>query len=389
MLEERFDLIEVRPGSAILPTETDLSRKAISAGCLPAHFPIKSRRELDLLLHWLKSEMGLSPILKVIRDEDTEASGMTVRYTSAQLDYVVFNFTDENLHGNNHELAFIYRSIVNEVIRQDVRSVLRDLPDDCLVFVTSDHGFTPIPDEPVDISEAVVADPSLVHYRITRASNLPAGEEAKKMVAFEIKALKIPIPDPPRPGQPIQYVLFPRPGCVFRRDRYRHSPDKYGHGGLSLAECMIPMAVLGPRRKEQGVLSIDSFRQVGSVSEGEPLEVELSVRAAPRLEQDLAISLSYNLKESPAPRKEIFSGDQGTYRLRWTPLMPEITPEQREAGFLLFPVTVTLSYQQAGKTIKASRTTDVHIKLDTTRVRRRLDSKLDLLMGKVPKELKS
>jgi hypothetical protein len=35
VLEERFDVIERQPGSAILPTETQLSRKAISAGCLP------------------------------------------------------------------------------------------------------------------------------------------------------------------------------------------------------------------------------------------------------------------------------------------------------------------------------------------------------------------
>ena len=241
----------------------------------------------------------------------------------------------------------------------------------------------------IDIDDTVVADSNLVHYRVTRASNLLSGEDAKKVVTFDIKSLKIPIPDVAAGRTPIQYVHFSRPGYLFRRDSYRHKPDKYGHGGLSLGECMIPMAVLGPRKKDQGLLMIESFRQVGSVSEGETLELEIGVRVAAPVAQDIAISLSFNLKEVPAPRKEIFTDAQGTYRLRWTPSLPEITAEQREAGVYTFPVTVTLAYQHGGKAYKISRSTDMRIKLDTSRLRRRLDNKLDLLMGKVPKELKS
>ena len=59
---------------------------------------------------------------------------------------VIFNFTDKNLHNNNDDLAFIYDTTVREILRQDVRSVLREMPDDATVFVTSDHGFTPVPD---------------------------------------------------------------------------------------------------------------------------------------------------------------------------------------------------------------------------------------------------
>ena len=38
VLEEKYDFLEQLPGSAILPSETHLSRKAISAGCLPVNF---------------------------------------------------------------------------------------------------------------------------------------------------------------------------------------------------------------------------------------------------------------------------------------------------------------------------------------------------------------
>ena len=54
VLEERYELVASYPGSAILPTETELSRKAISAGKMPLAFQNGSKRELDLLKAWLK-----------------------------------------------------------------------------------------------------------------------------------------------------------------------------------------------------------------------------------------------------------------------------------------------------------------------------------------------
>jgi hypothetical protein len=89
LFEERFEVIESRPGSALIPTETHLSRKAISAGCLPEEFG--AGRELDLLRAWLKKHLGLKPHFKAIHDDDTVASGMTVRYVSDQLEYIIFN----------------------------------------------------------------------------------------------------------------------------------------------------------------------------------------------------------------------------------------------------------------------------------------------------------
>ena len=46
-------------------------------------------------------------------------------------------------------MAFIYDTTVREILQQDVRSVLREMPDDAAVFVISDHGFAPVPDDDV------------------------------------------------------------------------------------------------------------------------------------------------------------------------------------------------------------------------------------------------
>ncbi|MBP9040959.1 MAG: PglZ domain-containing protein [Anaerolineaceae bacterium] len=387
VLEEQFEIIESRPGSALIPTETELSRKAIAAGALPIEFPIRSKRELDLLAAWLKTNMSISPQFSVLKDDDTVASGMTVRYQSKELDYIVFNFTDDNLHHNNQDLAFIYNTTVREIIRQDVRSVMRELPANAMVFVTSDHGFTPMPRGMLDVPDEVIGVSDLVKYRNVRASHNFAGEEAKQVVSFDIRALKIPIPDVPRGADPVQSVLFPRPGYNFRRAAYKHTPDRYSHGGLSLAECMVPMVVMGRRRQDQGVLTLEDVQQIGSMNENEPLEIAIKVRSNQMIFDGLALTLSFSTSEI-TDRKEFFIGIEKVYQVQWKPKLNDITEEERNQGFLEIPVTVILTYAYKDQSFRQSKTADLRIRLDTNRLRRRIDSRLDLLMGKTPKELK-
>jgi RNAse (barnase) inhibitor barstar len=394
VFEERFELIESRPGSALIPTETHLSRKAISAGCLPQEFT--STNELELLRAWLKEHMGLMPHFRAVRDDDTVASGMTVRYVSDQLEYIVFNFTDRNLHNNPQDLAFIYDTTVREIIRQDVRSVLRELPDDALIFITSDHGFIPVPEPTVTVPKGIVVDSHDVKYRVARTTAHLEGRDSQNVIEFDARMLGIPQHSEMVPGAPIHYILFPRPGFTLRRRKGRHAPDRYTHGGLGLAECMVPMVVMGPRRQAKPILHIESVQQAGSVSEGEELELEITVVPMQMALPDMAITLAFSRDEIPTHR-EVFRGVRTTYNVRWTPQLGEVTEDDRRQGVVVQPVTVILTYRNPvfeknrvsqGEIIRLSKTTDVRIKLDPTRLRRRVDSKLDLLMGKVPKGLK-
>lgn len=386
VFEERFEVVATQsaPGCALIPTETQLSRKAIAAGKLPIEFT--SQRELDLLRGWLKTSMNLTPQFQVVVDDDSIASGISVRYVSDELEYVVFNFTDENLHHNRQDLAFIYNVTVREIIRQDVRSVLRELPADALIFVTSDHGFTTVPDHPITIPGDLVADSGDVKYLNARTQRLLEGADAGHVVAFDADALGIPAASLKQRGTPARHVLFPRPGYSFRRADGRFDPDRYSHGGISLAECLVPMVVLGPKGQTQGALAIESVRQVGSVSEGEPLTLEVSVVPLAIGLGDIAVTLSFSRDEIPVQR-EVFTGSAATYTVRWTPVLGEITETDRRREVIVQPVTAILTFREGNRTVRLSKTADVRIKLDPTRLRRRVDSKLDLLMGKTPKGL--
>jgi hypothetical protein len=385
VFEERFALIESRPGSAILPTETQLSRKAISAGCLSHAFT--SQREVTLLQEWLQRQMGLKLRFDVVRDDDTLASGMTVRYVSDQLEYIVFNFTDKKLHNNNDELALIYGSTVQTIIREDVRGVLRELPDDALIFITSDHGFTAVPEKALPIPLEILADPHDVKFRNARTVAKLSGREAAQVVDFDVRQMGIPQTSTVLANTAIHYLLFPRPGVTFKRPRSRHDPDRYSHGGLSLAECLVPMVVMGPRPQRQPWLALADVAQVGSVSENEPLTLALTIKAnRPGLEE-ISLTLSFSHEEI-AVRRELFNGREAAYTVQWTPRLGDIGDAARQQGEVTLPVTVIVAYQQGPETVRLSRSVDVRVKLDPSRLRRRLDSKLDMLMGKVPKGLK-
>jgi len=384
VFEERYQVIATRPGSALIPTETQLSRKAIAAGRLPAEFT--TTRELDLLRAWLRQYMQLDPQFRVVVDSDTIASGMSVRYVSDQLEYIVFNFTDENLHHNEQDLSFIYNTTVREIIRQDVRSVLRELPNDALIFITSDHGFTPVPGRSLVVPGDIVADKGDVKYLNARTRLELVGNDAKHVVGMDPEALGIPANSLKSRDLAIKHVLFPRPGYTLQRDEGRHAPDRYSHGGISLAECMVPMVVVGPRSEAQPALVIDAVKQAGAMSEGEPLTLEISLIPMQIGLPDIAVTISFSRDEIPV-RREVFSGKPTTYAVHWTPRLSEITEEDRRRGAVVQTVTVIVTYRYEGKEVRTSRSIDPQIKLDPTRLRRRVDSKLDLLMGKTPKGL--
>ncbi|NLG52328.1 MAG: hypothetical protein GX552_19655, partial [Chloroflexi bacterium] len=340
-----------------------------------------------LLENWLQEHLRLNVRLEVVKDDDTIASGMSIRYTSPQVEYIVFDFADNNLHHNNQDLAFIYDSTMRRIMQEDVRSVLRELPADALLFITSDHGISPSPSAWVPIPDEVLADVRDCKYRNARAQGNLREEHASKVIDLDARRLGLK-GSPALVGEDFSHLLFPRPGYGFRRPGTGYNPDKYSHGGMTLAECLVPMIVMGPKLHDQPAFVLDDLRQVGSHSEDEPLSLEVTLKSLRLGAPPTAVTLQFSDK-GPATRREVIDKQEARYILSWRPRLDEITPEDRDRGTLSLPVTVTLIYQWEGRTVRSSRTIDMQIKLDPDRVRRRLHTGLDLLMGKVPKGLQS
>jgi hypothetical protein len=386
VLEEKYDVIEQLSGSAILPTETQLSRKAISAGCLPVSFC--STKENTLLESALKAYLGLTVKFTVKSQNESVECGIAVHYTSDPIDVVIFNFTDKNLHNNNNALSFIYDATVREILRQDVRSVLREMRSNAAVFVTSDHGFTPVPPKTFTVPGEVLTDNGDVKYRVGRLKRPLEGNDAKNGVLFKVGDLGIT--DKTGKGNwSFNHVLFPRPGLTLKRPQGTYNPDRYTHGGLSLAECMIPLIVLGPKVKFEPGFDLVGIQFEGVLSEGQPLDILITARAKAPVKDEVLFQLQVEAGlDDIQPRKEVFSGTEHDYRVRWTPNVDNPTPDEQATGKVVKQVTAIASYRWQNRTVRTTVHGTVEIRLDTTRIRRRLDSKLDSIMGMVPAGLR-
>jgi hypothetical protein len=236
------------------------------------------------------------------------------------------------------------------------------------------------------VPASLVAENADIKYRSARLKVALPQNEQKFYVTFDVRRMGIPQTSEANAGIRLHSVVFPRPSYTLKRPSGRHDPDRYTHGGLSLAECMVPMIVMGPKQGIQPLLRIERFVQTGSVREGEVLTLELTLAPMRIGETDRALTLSFSRDEIPA-RREILPGSETTYTIPWTPKLDAIGEAERQTGEVRLPVTAIISYSEEGQTVRLSRSVDVRIKLDTNRLRRRVDSKLDLLMGKVPKGL--
>jgi len=389
VLEEKYDVLDELKGSAILPSETHLSRKAISAGCLPISFV--STSENALLENALKIHLGLTVKFKVEKQDENVECGISARYVSDPIDVVIFNFTDKNLHNNSSDLAFIYEATVREILRQDVRSVLREMPSDAAVFVLSDHGFTPVPTTPFTVPNGSVTDSGDVKYRVGRLKAPLEGDDAKNGVVFKVGDLGIPDKIRKSSGAEwsFNHVLFPRPGITLKRPQGPFSPDRYTHGGLSMAECFIPLIVLGPKIEFEPAFELVGIRFEGVLSENQPIDILVQAKAKSPVMDDILFQLQVDAgQDLIQPRKEVFSGIEHEFKIRWTPKVDSPSPEEQSAGKIVKQVTAIASYRWKNRTVRSSVHGKIEILLDTSRVRRRLDSKLDSIMGMVPAGLR-
>jgi hypothetical protein len=158
---------------------------------------------------------------------------------------------------------------------------------------------------------------------------------------------------------------------------------------LSMAECMIPMIVLGPKMKFEPAFDLVHIRFDGVLSEGQPLENLITARAKMPVNEELLIQLQVDAGlDDIQPRKEVFSGTEKEYRVRWTPNVNDLTSDEQAKGKMVKQVTAIVIYRWRNRTLRATVHATVEIQLDTTRIRRRLDSKLDSIMGMVPAGLR-
>lgn len=244
ILAEHF-AIESRPCFCILPSYTQVARTSLFAGCLPSEWRgyrgTQTKNEITLMARNLGlTQQEVKTRLRFVTEADTTRARMMMGFADTdarEVNVLIYPISDE-CHEFRGDLTAFNNKIRMEILgdrAQGVRGILDDLlrrirPDDT-VLVTSDHGFI----------ELLRPDAILV----TQAEAVRAGRSPQDDVRFRyVQGFRpdgagdaIEVPGNPDP----YYVAIGR--TWFRREGSKNTP-RYEHGGPSLAEMVIPGAVL-------------------------------------------------------------------------------------------------------------------------------------------------
>jgi len=288
--------IEAQPYFAVLPTFTLYARSSLLGGCLPGeglnnqgepttNEPVLVAKNLGLSQEEAKTR------LRFVTDAETTAALMRVGFKDKDVrdvNVLIYSVSDD-CHDFNGDLAAFNHRIRAAIIgdkAQGVRGILDDIqvrvrPEDTLLL-TSDHGF----------------------IELLRTQALPVAvvnsDDAGKIQPRYIGGQEKKVADPSLSVTAGAEVFQLPVGSVwFKREGMRASP-RYGHGGCSMAEMVIPGALL---RRLAGKIARPALESVPTqivVEEDAVADVSLVVRNAGNVDLSLSVKLHDNLGEAVA-----------------------------------------------------------------------------------------
>lgn len=356
-LLERYSLEWERPYLSLLPSWTGIARTGLLAGKPPEAWRSYRGRVTTNQEMLAARLLGLSDAERKRRLRFY--SGMESDRTQRRLDrrqrfpynILIFNVSDDNLHAIRGDLVAL-----NEVVESLLKSILETLdglvePDDVLI-VTSDHGFVELePGQSVTIRDDtrwqryVEGGPHPVHYRFIRGVERPEGLGEEDALTFEYSDL--------RDGR-FTVAIGRR---WFAREDTR-KPDRYTHGGLSLAEMVVPGAVLRPIVTPEVRLAVEGFPRALTVREGEQVVVEFALVSSGNRPAHFTLEVGANTAREPLRQEEdIRPGQRLSISYRFTPIYADAPGEVSTER-----VSVKVAYKDAqGKHRKLSRSATITV----------------------------
>jgi hypothetical protein len=365
----------------------------------------------------LKREFGYTKTVDAVSPEGS-GLGETVRYRADNLEYVIFEFCDKELHDMEikklpdgrevptRSLSFIYQQQLKNLIDTEVMTIVRSLAPGTKVFITADHGFGPIGRQMLFFDESDLNEPRdcsylncLLKVPFTSA-RLPA-KVRNNVIAFTPEQLGMPTSETVtnrRTGsvtnKTYKTVVFPRVGYSFSRPKAHYNPDAYSHGGISMQELMIPMVVLQVKAKVKGLLVPEAISGPDSVVEGEEIEFRMPIvrngkSGADEVRVEVEATYGRDAEHVSLARQVVYVPASGTETVHhFRPDLSKATVEEQKVGLMERTFTVTISYREGHKMVRSSQTKRFSVKLNVEKVVRRVPSNLGNILGLMPRGMR-
>jgi len=298
ILAEHFE-IKGQACFCILPSFTQVARTSLLAGCLPPDWKgykgtptsdesTLAARNLGLTAQEAKAK------LRFVTEADTEKARMMLGFVdqnAAPMNVLVYPVSDEchdfrgNLFAFNNTIRVAMLGDKNQGVRGILDDLLRRIRPEDTVMVVSDHGFTELLGThgvPVSQSEAAANGRDLqadVRWRYTCGFSPKDFPEVVQITA----------------GTEQYAVAVGRKW--FRRETAKVAP-RYSHGGLSLAEMVVPGFKLRRVTEKTAQIELEGL-PVSAIAVGEDDSVELAfaVRNSGNVAASFELRVRTNLGE--------------------------------------------------------------------------------------------
>ena len=294
-----FFTIEDAPYFCVLPSFTDYARTGLLAGAQPTEWKGFKGTYSDDEKQLFAVNMGLTAQeakskLRFVTDADTSKARAKLAFTdkdAALLNVLIYPVSDGACHDFKGDLASFNNKIRADIVgnkTEGVRGILDDLlkriaPAD-IVVLSSDHGFVELlPGDAVEVAEAeaIQAGKSLktsVHWRYVK-SFAPA--RMPDAVAVSVGSEKV--------------WMAPARRWLCRESTTEK--PRYTHGGLSLAEIVVPGAVLHRVTEKVARVDLVDLPELLSVDEDVVAELPVTVRNSGNCDVEYDVRVVNNLGE--------------------------------------------------------------------------------------------
>lgn len=411
LLLDKMDFIEEVPSISILPSETQLTRKAISAGAFPNEFD--SNDPENILL-----ESGLNRVFNkefsvVLNNPEYSSTGETVRYKTENLDVYIFELCDKELHkihvkkladgreALSRPLSFIYDQTIRNIFENEILSIVKAIAPGTKIFVTADHGFVRVGRKSFAIDKEWLFQYEDCSYQNAWLTVTPENIQnnayyKNQMLVFTPGDLRVSdtIISPNKElSQKNKYksVVFPRTGLSFARPGSNFRPDAYSHGGVSLQELIIPMVMMKMKGKTSSFIEISDINAPEEVIEGELIKFNFDIQLSQNSRMsDLKCVLEYKLDHSESEQvisKEILlvTKETNTINLELKIDSSSIPIADRKKEFSEQMLYLSLSYMIDNHQLSQALTHRFRIKINNEKIIRRVGN-LGSILGLSPKK---
>jgi hypothetical protein len=189
-------------------------------------------------------------------------------------------------------------------------------------------------------------------------------------------------------------IIFPRTGYALARPKSNFNPDAYSHGGISIQEMLVPMLAMRVKAPEEGLLVLGLIAGPSDLIEGEEAEFRMPVqltRSHKNKEVRIEAQAVYqNKEETPTLPSQVqyISLAGGDVVFRFIPDSADASNEERKTGTMERVLRISVTYREAQRMVRKSRTIRFSVRMNSERIVRRVPAHLGKILGLTPRSMK-